>query len=91
MKLSFGIEVATAFGVRAFETALVVIPDPTDFREKRPGGFSTITVEKSNLTTKAVPNARTLEAPPLRFTPTIRQLNLIGLKAGLRTDFLRIA
>ncbi|HEX5084283.1 MAG TPA: hypothetical protein VFY40_19740 [Blastocatellia bacterium] len=63
---------ATAFGVRAFGTALVVILDPTDFGDERPGGFSLIIVEKSKLTTKAVPNARTPKAPPLRSTPIIR-------------------
>jgi hypothetical protein len=46
-----------AFGVRLLGTALVVIPDPTDFRDERPGGFSPIIVEKSTSTAKAVPNA----------------------------------
>jgi hypothetical protein len=51
-----------AFGVREFGTALVVIPYPTDFGDERPGGFSLIVVEKSKLTTKAVPNSRTPKA-----------------------------
>ncbi|HEX5082675.1 MAG TPA: hypothetical protein VFY40_11555 [Blastocatellia bacterium] len=42
--------------------ALVVIPDPTAFGDERPSGFSLIVVEKSKLTTKAVPNARTPKA-----------------------------
>jgi hypothetical protein len=46
-----------AFGVRLLGTALVVIPDLIGFADERPGGFSAIIVEKSKLTTKAVPNA----------------------------------
>jgi hypothetical protein len=64
--------VATAFGVRLLGTALVVILDPKDFGDERPSGFSLIIVEKSKLTTKAVPNAGAPKAPPLRFMPTIR-------------------
>ncbi|HEX5084110.1 MAG TPA: hypothetical protein VFY40_18845 [Blastocatellia bacterium] len=51
-----------AFGARLLGTALVVILDPTDFGDERPGGFSLIIVEKSKLTTKAVPNARAPKA-----------------------------
>jgi hypothetical protein len=58
MKLMVGVNRnGGAFGVRLLGTALVVIPDPTDFLGGRPGGLSPIIVEKSKLTTKAVPNA----------------------------------
>jgi hypothetical protein len=53
---------AAAFGVRAFGTALVVIPDSTDFKDEILGGFLPIIAEESTSTTKAVPSNRAPKA-----------------------------
>ncbi len=52
-----------AFGVRLLGTALVVISDLTDFRNKGPEWASPpIIATESKLTTKAVPSNRTPKA-----------------------------
>ncbi|HEX5080897.1 MAG TPA: hypothetical protein VFY40_02550 [Blastocatellia bacterium] len=59
------LEMATAFGVRWFGTALVVISDSTDFKDEGPSGFSPIIAKEPKLTTKAAPSSRTPKAPPI--------------------------
>ncbi len=60
------LEMATAFGVRVLGTALVVILDSTDFRDKGPEWApSPIIAAGSKWTTKAVPSTRTPKAPPI--------------------------
>src|SRR6266498_359379 len=60
------LEMATAFGVRVLGTALVVILDSIDFRDKGPEWApSPIIAAESKLTTKAVPSNRTPQASPI--------------------------
>jgi hypothetical protein len=59
-------EMAIAFGVRVFGTALLVNLYSTDFRDKGPEWASSPTIAaESKLTTKAVPSTPALLAPPI--------------------------
>jgi len=66
-------EMATAFGVRELGTALVIISNSTNFRDRRPEWASVpIIATISKRTTKAVPNSRTPKAPPFQVIDLIR-------------------